>query len=359
MHGLYRDEADVIKAGRAMAKRPAGADKTLDVVVVIPTFNEADHIGALCRGLLADPIFSAPGLAEIWVLDGGSTDDTRKIAEALSMRDPRVRLIENPGRTQAHAMNLAAEQAMEDGAATIIRVDAHAYYPVNFLSILLATLDAETCDSVVVPMHTIGGDRVRDAAADLYNSWLGNGGSTHRSSKLRGFVEHGHHAAFRLAKFREVGGYDPRFIANEDAELDKRIVASGGRIFLENAAVVDYIPRDTVAGFWSQMWRNGRFRVWTAAKHGDRLGLRQLLPVAVSLGVLGSLALGLIWWPLFAPALAYIALVTVLAAAAATRKTLGRIGSIIVLAIVSHLAFGLGAVRGMAEMAASRRQQFA
>ena len=359
MHDLYRGGADVIKAGSTMTKRPAGIDKRLDVVVVIPTLNEAAHIGALCRGLLADPIFAAPSSAEIWVLDGGSTDDTRTIVEAHAMRDPRVRLFENPGRTQAHAMNLAAEWAMQDGVIAIIRIDAHAYYPVNYLSTLLATLDAESCDSVVVPMHTIGGDKVRDAAADLYNSWLGNGGSPHRSRKLRGFVDHGHHAAFRLAKFREVGGYDPRFIANEDAELDKRIVASGGRIFLENAAVVDYIPRDTVAGFWNQMGRNGRFRVWTAAKHGDRLGLRQLLPVGVSLGVLGSLALGLVWWPLFAPALAYLALVTVLATRAATQKAPERIGRIVVLAVVSHLAFGLGAIRGMLEMARSRGRKFA
>lgn len=342
-----------------MAKKPAGDTAGLDVVVVIPTLNEAAHIAALCGELLADPAFATPGLAQIWVMDGGSTDATRSIVETLASADPRVRLIDNPGRNQAKAMNLAADMAARAGATRAVRIDAHARYPAQFLSTLLATLDAEACDSVVVPMRTIGGGKVRDAAADLYNSWLGNGGSPHRSGKVRGLVEHGHHAAFRLAKFREVGGYDPRFIANEDAELDKRIIASGGRIFLENAAVVDYIPRDTVGGFWRQMWRNGRFRMWTAAKHGDRIGLRQLLPVAVSLGVLGSMALGLVWSPLFLPALAYLALVAVLAAKAATRKTPGRIGRITVLAVVSHLAFGLGAIRGMAEMAATRRKRFA
>ena len=255
-------------------------------------------------------------------------------------------------------MNLAARMASKAGAQAMVRIDAHAHYPENFISTLLRTLNTEACQSVVVPMRTIGGDPMRDAAADLYNSWLGNGGSPHRSGKVRGYVEHGHHAAFDLTTYISAGGYDPRFVANEDAELDKRIIKSGGRIFLENTLPIDYIPRGTVSGYWKQMWRNGRFRMWTAAKHKDRLGLRQMLPIAVALGVTGSLLLGLVWPPFFLPALAYLVLVSALAIQAAKRHDPLHIGRIIVLAVVSHLAFGLGALRGMAEMALTARAKF-
>ncbi|MDB5441080.1 MAG: succinoglycan biosynthesis protein ExoA [Caulobacteraceae bacterium] len=330
----------------------------LDVVVVIPTLNEAAHIEGLVRQLLQDAIFTPPGPAAIWVLDGGSGDDTRGLVDAMAERDSRVRLIDNPRRTQSHAVNLAAELAAEAGARRLVRIDAHALYPDSFVSGLLRTLETEGADSVVVPMRTVGGDPLRDAAADLYNSWLGNGGSPHRSGKVRGFVEHGHHAAFRLDAFRGAGGYDTQFVANEDAELDKRLIGSGRRIFLENALPIDYIPRGTLTGFWKQMWRNGRFRVWTSTKHGERLGLRQLLPIGVALGVIGSLVLGLVWPPLALGAALYVLLVTALAIKAAGRLTPGHVGRIVMLAVISHLAFGLGALRGLAEMAAGARRRF-
>lgn len=319
------------------------------VVAVIPTLNEAAHIEGLLDTLLADPVF-AKGGARIWVVDGGSTDGMRELVTARAARDSRVQLVDNPGRTQSNACNLAADKAAAEGCDRMVRIDAHAHYPPAFVSGLLATLAAEKVQSVVVPMRTVGGDPVRDAAADLYNSWLGNGGSAHRSGKVRGLVEHGHHACFDIAAYRANGGYDTRFVANEDAEFDRRLTKGGGRIFLENALTIDYIPRGDIGGFWKQMWRNGRFRTWTAAKHGDRLGLRQLLPIGVSLGFLGSLVLGLAWPPLAVPAALYLLLVTALAVLGASRKTPERIGLIIILAVVSHLAFGLGALRGLAEL---------
>jgi dolichol-phosphate mannosyltransferase len=60
------------------------------VSVILPVVNEAAHIQACLECLIAQP----EAVAEILVVDGGSTDNTRSIIERYRWRDPRVRLID-------------------------------------------------------------------------------------------------------------------------------------------------------------------------------------------------------------------------------------------------------------------------
>lgn len=315
----------------------------IDTIVVIPTLNEAATVAAVVFDLMAD---AAAARAELWVVDGGSTDGTRDVVRDLSASIPQLRWFGNPDRIQASAVNLAALEARRKGGVRyLIRADAHARYPSGWISRLIAAAEEEGADSVVVPMRTCGGGAMRDASADLFNSWLGNGGSAHRAGKTRGFVEHGHHALFRLDAFLQAGGYDPRFLANEDAELDVRLGDLGRRIFLENRAAIDYFPRASLSGVFRQFRRNGRYRMCTSFKHRRRPGLRQLAPMLLTAGVALSLLAGIGLHPAFlAPAVLYAGAVFIAACIVARRKTPQRIGLIAATAMTAHLAFGLGAL---------------
>ncbi len=327
---------------------------SIDTIVAIPVLNEAAHIKAVIADLAADE--AAMARAELWVIDGGSTDGTEETVRAMMASKANLRWLHNPEKIQACAVNLAALEARRlGGAAFLIRADAHARYPANWISRLIAAAEEMGADSVVVPMKTCGGGPMRDASADLFNSWLGNGGSAHRSGSVRGFVEHGHHALFRLEAFLEAGGYDPRFLANEDAELDVRLVNAGRRIFLENRATIDYFPRETLQGVFRQFYRNGRYRLCTSLKHARALGLRQLAPIALSAGVAFSLAAGLFLHPLFAaPAALYAAAVIAAACFVAGSKTPRRIALIAATAMTAHLAFGFGALSTLLTWALSK-----
>ncbi len=319
-----------------------------DSIVVIPTLNEAQHIGAVLDALSDD---AAP--PEIWVVDGGSVDGTIDIVKERSATDPRIWLMDNPDRTQASALNLAAsEAARRGGIEYIIRADAHAHYPAGWVRRLIETAREKAVDSVVVPMNTLGGGAVRNAAADLFNSWLGNGGSPHRRTGEGGFVEHGHHAFFRLDSFLAAGGYDPAFVANEDAELDMRLSSRGGRIYLEPRATIGYLPRNTLGGVIRQFYRNGRYRIRTSRKHKAALGLRQSAPILLFAGVLVFVTAGALVHPAFlaAPA-SYLVAVLVAAAAVASEKTPLRVCLIAAQAVLAHLSFGAGALRTLIEPA--------
>jgi len=206
---------------------------------VIPTLNEADHIAAVVANLLP-PDGEGP-VDEVIVADGGSTDGTVEIVRRLHESDARVRLLHNPARIQSAGVN-AAVAAADPASEVILRVDAHADYPPDFALRTVEALERTGADSVVVRLKSAAlpapGARFQRAVAAAFNSRLGSGGSAHRVGGESGFVDHGHHAAFRRSVFAAAGGYDQDFVANEDAELDARLRASGARIWFQNDIVV-------------------------------------------------------------------------------------------------------------------------
>jgi hypothetical protein len=62
-----------------------------------------------------------------------------------------LRLLDNPARRQASAVN-AAVAAYGQGHTHLIRVDAHSLYPDDFVDVLLAEALATRAASVVVGM---------------------------------------------------------------------------------------------------------------------------------------------------------------------------------------------------------------
>lgn len=269
----------------------------MSVLIVIPCLNEEAHLPGLLGQLLAEN-----PEATIVVADGGSTDSSRAIVGELAARHANLHLLDNPRRIQSAGVNLAAER-FGQGRRWMVRVDAHCDYPAGFVAGLVAAAQARDATSVVVPMKTVGRTWFQRAVAVAQNSVLGNGGSPHRNIGAGCWVDHGHHALFDLALYRAVGGYDEGFSHNEDAELDFRLIAAGGRIWLEPALAVTYYPRRALRPLLRQYFAYGRGRARFFRRHGAALKLRQMVPLAiaplVALAMLGIL-LALLHHPLWA-----------------------------------------------------------
>jgi succinoglycan biosynthesis protein ExoA len=264
------------------------------LLIVIPCLNEAAHLPALLDYLRADP---AARDARIVVADGGSTDKSRAIVSAYAEQDPRVILLPNEKRIQSAAVNLAV-RTYGDASPRFVRIDAHGAYPADFLSRLREAQTESGAASVVIAMrakaHTQSCFQKANAAAQ--NSILGAGGSAHRKSGARRFVDHGHHALFVTETFRAAGGYDESFTHNEDAELDVRLAALGGRILLAGDIVMDYFPRAEARALWRQYYMFGRGRAKNVRKHKLTLKARQALPLIIAPITLLALAAPLWLW---------------------------------------------------------------
>jgi succinoglycan biosynthesis protein ExoA len=93
------------------------------VSIVIPCRNERDQIEATIRSILAQE--SPVGGFEVIVADGMSDDGTRGILQELADEDPRLRIIDNPGRIASTGLNQAIQAAR---GAIVARMDAHTEY---------------------------------------------------------------------------------------------------------------------------------------------------------------------------------------------------------------------------------------
>lgn len=314
-------------------------------LIVIPCLNEQAHIGALLDVLCADP---AAADARIVVADGGSSDRSQDIVRERAAADERIALLVNPKRIQSAGVNLAVRSFGAD-ADLLVRIDAHAAYPTDYISRLIAAASESGADSVTVAMRAIGKSCFQRAAAAAQNSVLGTGGSPHRIGSARRWVDHGHHALFKLSAFRAVGGYDETFTHNEDAELDVRLVRNGARILLAGDIAIDYFPRATARQLARQYYNYGRGRARTALKHKTPLKLRQLAPVAVApaaaLAALAPIT------PLAAlPAAAWLSICLVYGAFLGVRERSLCAAAAGVPAAIMHLAWSAGFLLEMARM---------
>lgn len=296
---------------------PERAVQGSDVLVVIPALNEEAHIEACLRSLLNGDV--RLGEVLIVVADGGSTDRTRTIVRNFAVDCPNVVLLHNPKKLQSAAVNLAA-RTFNAGRRYMVRCDAHAVYPADYVMQVAESLARRGVASLVVPMDAEGKTCFQKANAWIVDTPLGSGGSAHRGGRKSMFVDHGHHAGFDLKTFLHVGGYDESFSHNEDAEYDKRLVRSGGRIFLDADIRLAYLPRATVGSLARQYFNYGKGRARTILKHREVPRLRQLIPPAALIACVFGIALApLVPWGLLFPG-GYLAVLAAASLAMAIRK---------------------------------------
>lgn len=312
------------------------------VTVGIPCLDEEDFIEDVVERVLGQD-YPADKM-EVLVADGGSTDRTLEILAELERRDSRVRCIPNPGKIQAAGMNEIIRRAKGE---VLIRLDAHADYADDYISSCIRVLERTDADNVGGAARSLANNWFQKALCAALDSPLGVGGSKYRDANNEGFVESVFNGAFRRRVFETAGMYDPGAITNEDAELNQRILESGGKIFLSRDIVAYYYPRDSYSGLARQYFKYGKGRARTLLKHGGLPSVRPLVPFIFTLGGLGLIATRK-RQPFTLPAFALYALGTGLEAVRVGRKV-GLWGVPVVWSIfpVLHVSHGLGMAAGL------------
>ena len=195
-------------------------DDRLTISIIIPTFNEIADIDACLASALAQ---SSP-LLEVLVVDGGSTDGTR---ERVDSYGPPVRLVDNPGRGPASALNVGIA---ESKGAIICRMDAHTVFDPCYVAESLRVLLEEDAAVAGGPMHPVGTTEFGRAVAAVTSSAVGMPGRFHHAG-TRIDTDHVYLGMWKRSTLVEMGGFDAEHFpfVGEDYELSYRITRRGAR----------------------------------------------------------------------------------------------------------------------------------
>jgi succinoglycan biosynthesis protein ExoA len=255
------------------------------VSVLIPCYNEASFIEGCIKSVQS---FELPVDVEIeiLVLDGRSTDDTRTIVQELLKSDARIQLLDNPKRIQTCALNIGFREARGE---RILRLDAHAIYPVNYLKLCFETVTRTNADNV-------GGLFITQPRGDSYQAMLvqaltthsfGVGNSGFRLGEPEGEADTVPYGFFKRDIINQIGWFDERLVRCQDYEFNRRLLESGGKIWRNPAIHVHYFNQPDLYSFYKK-------QIFLEAPYNPYMWYLAPYSFAYRHGITGIFALGVI-----------------------------------------------------------------
>ncbi|MBK8004907.1 MAG: glycosyltransferase family 2 protein [Gemmatimonadetes bacterium] len=324
------------------------------VSIVVPCRNERSHIEASIRSILAQE--TPPGGFECLVADGCSDDGTREVLARLAAEDPRLRVVDNPGRIVSTGLNAAIRAS---AGAIIIRMDAHTEYAPDYVRRCVEVLRETGAQNVGGPWVAVGEGRVSRAIAAAFQSPFAAGGARSHDPDYEGPVDAVYLGCWPREVLEQAGLFDEELVRNQDDELSLRLTRAGARLWQSPRIRSVYRPRNSLRALFRQYTQYGYWKVRVIQKHRVPASPRHLVPGAFVAALVGLPLLGLAWPPMFwvwgGMTGAYLLVVGV-----ATVKTARAQGADLLPLLPAvfagyHIGYGYGFLRGVVDFMVLRR----
>ncbi len=280
-----------------------------EVAVVVPVYNGRATLPACLESIFAQ---SLPPRA-VYVVDNGSTDGTREWLEAVSRREPRVRVVGERRRGSAAARNAGVRCALGEGRRELVAfTDADCVPDRVWLESLCRGFDHPRIGAVTGSIRPL-------VTGTLVGRYLGlsafDPAARDRLACSVALEEGvaGGNTCVRVRALEDVGPFDESFLVAQDWELGLRFLKAGWWLRYTSAAVVyhrhaERTVRDLLRlaaryarGYPAVLRRHFPRRLFFSA-FGHRVVCPSPFPVSVRLTSPGKAALalglvGLLWPP--------------------------------------------------------------
>ena len=128
-------------------------NNNLKISIIIPCRNEEKFIGK-CLDSIISQDYPMDKL-EVFVVDGISEDNTRKIVKRYIKEYSFIKILKNPKKIVPTALNIGIKNTKGD---LVIRMDAHNIYKKSYVSKCVKYLDKYNVDNIGGTCITLPGD---------------------------------------------------------------------------------------------------------------------------------------------------------------------------------------------------------
>lgn len=303
-------------------------------------------------------------LIEVVLVDGASTDDTRKLMSAFQKEyqdDFRaVKVLNNEKRVQPAGWNVVINNFTAD---ILLRVDAHARLPHDFVAKNVACINSGE--------YVCGGPR--ENIIDKNTPWkrtlltaeqsmFGSGFATYRQETAeKRYVKSVFHAAYRKEVIERVGLFNEALIRTEDNEYHYRVRQEGYKICYDPAIYSCYQTRNSLKGMLKQKYQNGFWIGKTLFICPGCISAFHLVPAAFVMASLVALVMEIcgisaplkVLWGTYGAAN-----LGMTAASLISKKNLNAYDAALPLIfLLLHICYGVGTMNGIVKSLAGRAQK--
>lgn len=319
------------------------------ISIIIPIRNEEQYIHECIESIIN---FDYPKkFIEVLFVDGVSDDNTVNIIESYIEKYPYIKVLKNKKKIVPISMNIGIKAATGD---YICRLDAHAKYPLNYLSKLLLwsqKLDADNVGAVCIT--SVKNDtNIAKAIQFVMSDKFGVGNSLFRVGVKEPLeVDTVPFGFYKKEVFENIGLYDERLVRAQDLEFNKRLKNENGKIYLIPDVECTYYPRENYKDFFKNRYETGKWIILSPyfTNNIKSISIRHLVPLIFCLSLILSFILGFIiedFFYLFGfILLGYSSILFI--RALNIKENLSLSLSILISYFTLHFSYGLGSLKGI------------
>jgi glycosyltransferase involved in cell wall biosynthesis len=263
-------------------------------------------------------------------------------------------MVDNPEHITPCAMNHGIRNSQGKYIAIL---SAHALYPRDYLTLCVETMKATDADNVGGIFVTMqNGEHYGAKAVQALTTHSFGVGRSYRTAQQEGPVDTVAYGFYKRSVFMRIGWFDQRLVRAQDYEFNRRLSASGGRIWLNPRIQVYYYNQGSLIQFYKkQFYREAPYNayMWYLAPYA--FSPRHAITGLFTLGVLtGSLLSAFTSWIAY-PFISVMSLYGVLAIIASSQQAARyreprHLLFLPILFLLFHLIHGLGILIGVARL---------
>jgi len=257
---------------------------------IVPVYNRPQEVKELLNSFL----YLKGDDFEIIVVEDGSDDDCREIVEAF-VSDFKVQYHYKGNTGPGPTRNIGAEKASGEW---LIFLDSDTLIPTDYLKAVEDSLQDSKIDMFG------GADRdqadflpIQKAISYSMTSFLTTGGIRGSNRSVEKFKPRSFNMGIKKEVFEALGGFSTMRYG-EDIDLSLRVEKAGYSTAYVHGAFVYHKRRTTFKSFFNQVKRSGEARILLSQKHKGSFKLVYLFPSIFILGLLLSVPLIFLTWPL-------------------------------------------------------------